>query len=206
MTKVKICGLRTAKDVAGAVEAGADMVGMVLSEGFRRSVPLEDAREMARCVPEPVISVGVFVDEDVEKVADITDVLGLGAIQLHGSEDDEYVSRIKGLVGVLVTKSFVVRDMRDIEAARRSPADMVLLDGGAGSGTGFDRSLARNLGRDFILAGGLDQNNVARAVSESRPFAVDVSSGVETGGAKDPAKMRAFVENVRKADMAEACR
>ncbi len=204
MTKVKICGLRTTDDVAGAVKAGADMVGMVLSAGFRRSVPMEEAREMARLVPDGVVKVGVFVNEDPESVSYAVKTLGLGAVQLHGSEDDEYVSRIKGAVGVPVTKSFVVRDMGDIEAARRSPADLVLLDGGAGSGTGFDRSLASGLGRDFILAGGLDPGNVAQAVAETRPFAVDVSSGVETGGAKDPAKMTAFVRNAKEA--AEACR
>ncbi len=204
MTKVKICGLCTTDDVAGAVKAGADMVGMVLSAGFRRSVPMEEAREMARLVPDGVVKVGVFVNEDPESVSYAVKTLGLGAVQLHGSEDDEYVSRIKGAVGVPVTKSFVVRDMGDIEAARRSPADLVLLDGGAGSGTGFDRSLASGLGRDFILAGGLDPGNVAQAVAETRPFAVDVSSGVETGGAKDPAKMAAFVRNAKEA--AEACR
>jgi phosphoribosylanthranilate isomerase len=204
MTKVKICGLCTTDDVAGAVKAGADMVGMVLSAGFRRSVPMEEAREMARLVPDGVVKVGVFVNEDPESVSYAVKTLGLGAVQLHGSEDDEYVSRIKGAVGVPVTKSFVVRDMGDIEAARRSPADLVLLDGGAGSGTGFDRSLASGLGRDFILAGGLDPGNVAQAVAETRPFAVDVSSGVETGGAKDPAKMTAFVRNAKEA--AEACR
>ncbi len=204
MTKVKICGLCTTDDVAGAVKAGADMVGMVLSAGFRRSVPMEEAREMARLVPDGVVKVGVFVNEDPEAVSYAVKTLGLGAVQLHGSEDDEYVSRIKGAVGVPVTKSFVVRDMGDIEAARRSPADLVLLDGGAGSGTGFDRSLASGLGRDFILAGGLDPGNVAQAVAETRPFAVDVSSGVETGGAKDPAKMAAFVRNAKEA--AEACR
>jgi phosphoribosylanthranilate isomerase len=204
MTKVKICGLCTTDDVAGAVKAGADMVGMVLSAGFRRSVPMDEAREMARLVPDGIVKVGVFVNEDPEAVSYAVKTLGLGAVQLHGSEDDEYVSRIKGAVGVPVTKSFVVRDMGDIEAARRSPADLVLLDGGAGSGTGFDRSLASGLGRDFILAGGLDPGNVAQAVAETRPFAVDVSSGVETGGAKDPAKMAAFVRNAKEA--AEACR
>ena len=165
---------------------------------------MDEAREMARLVPDGVVKVGVFVNEGPEAVSYAVKTLGLGAVQLHGSEDDEYVSRIKGAVGVPVTKSFVVRDMGDIEAARRSPADLVRLDGGAGSGTGFDRSLASGLGRDFILAGGLDPGNVAQAVAETRPFAVDVSSGVETGGAKDPVKMAAFVRNAKEA--AEACR
>ena len=103
-----------------------------------------------------------------------------------------------------MVKSFVVKGPQDVEAARRSSADLVLLDGGMGTGTGFDLSLAGGVGRRFLLSGGLDPQNVAQAIASARPYAVDVSSGVETEGVKDPEKMRAFVESVRRADMAEA--
>ncbi len=202
MTLVKICGLRSERDVELAVEAGADMVGMVLSPGFRRSVSLEEAASMADASGDAV-SVGVFVDAPPEAVIRAVYELGLDAVQLHGSEDDEYVSRIRSDARVTVVKSFVVKGPQDVEAARRSSADLVLLDGGMGTGTGFDLSLAGGIGRRFLLAGGLDPQNVAQAIASARPYAVDVSSGVETEGVKDPEKMRAFVESVRRADMAE---
>ncbi len=205
MTLVKICGLRSRRDVELAVEAGADMVGMVLSPGFRRSVKPEDAVSMADASGD-AMAVGVFVDAPAETVLRAVEELGLDAIQLHGSEDDEYVSRIRRDAGVPVTKSFVVKGPQDVDEARRSSADLVLLDGGMGTGTGFDLSLVGRVGRRFMLAGGLDPRNVRQAIAAVHPYAVDVSSGVETGGVKDPVKMREFVESVREADMSEAKR
>ncbi len=205
MTLVKICGLRSRRDVELAVEAGADMVGMVLSPGFRRSVKPEDAVSMADASGDAK-AVGVFVDAPAETVVRAVEGLGLDAIQLHGSEDDEYVSRIRRDAGVPVAKSFVVKGSQDVDEARRSSADLVLLDGGMGTGTGFDLSLVGRVGRRFMLAGGLDPRNVRQAIAAVHPYAVDVSSGVETGGVKDPVKMREFVESVREADMSEAKR
>ncbi|MBR7006930.1 MAG: phosphoribosylanthranilate isomerase [Candidatus Methanomethylophilaceae archaeon] len=205
MTLVKICGLRSRRDVELAVESGADMVGMVLSPGFRRSVGPEDAASMSDASGDAV-AVGVFVDAPSETVVEAVDELGLGAVQLHGSEDDEYVSCIRSDARVTVVKSFVVKGSQDVEAAKRSSADLVLLDGGMGTGTGFDLSLVGRVGRRFLLAGGLDPQNVRRAMATVHPYAVDVSSGVETGGVKDPVKMREFVESVREADMSEAKR
>jgi phosphoribosylanthranilate isomerase len=205
MTLVKICGLRSRRDVELAVEAGADMVGMVLSPGFRRSVRPEDAASMADASGD-AMAVGVFVDAPADTVLRAVEGLGLDAIQLHGSEDDEYVSRIRRDAGVPVAKSFVVKGPQDVDEARRSSADLVLLDGGMGTGTGFDLSLVGRVGRRFMLAGGLDPRNVRQAIAAVHPYAVDVSSGVETGGVKDPVKMREFVESVREADMSEAKR
>ncbi len=205
MALVKICGLRSRRDVELAVEAGADMVGMVLSPGFRRSVKLEDAASMVDASGD-AMAVGVFVDAPAETVVRVVEELELDAIQLHGSEDDEYVSRIRRDAGVPVTKSFVVNGPQDVDEARRSSADLVLLDGGMGTGTGFDLSLVERVGRRFMLAGGLDPRNVRQAIAAVHPYAVDVSSGVETGGVKDPVKMREFVESVREADMSEAKR
>ena len=205
MTLVKICGLRSRRDVELAVEAGADMVGMVLSPGFRRSVRPEDAASMSDASGDATI-VGVFVDAPADTVLRAVEELGLDAIQLHGSEDDEYVSRIRRDAGIPVTKSFVVKGPQDVDEARRSSADLVLLDGGMGTGTGFDLSFVGRVGRRFMLAGGLDPRNVRQAIAAVHPYAVDVSSGVETGGVKDPVKMREFVESVREADMSEAKR
>ena len=201
MTLVKLCGMRDERDVADAVQAGADMIGMVLTPGFRRSVPLGMAARMSRLVPRCIVLVGVFVDSPAEDVVFLGRALGLGMVQLHGSEDDEYVSRIRESLRVPVMKSFVVNSGEDLERAERSKADLVLLDGGTGSGERFDWTLAAALGRDFVLAGGLSPENVGEAVRTVRPYAVDVSSGIETDGAKDADKMRAFVERVADADM-----
>ena len=152
------------------------------------------------------MAVGVFVDAPADSVLRAVGRLGLDAVQLHGSEDDEYVSRIRRDAGVPVAKSFVVKGPQDVDEARRSSADLVLLDGGMGTGTGFDLSLVGRVGRRFMLAGGLDPRNVRQAIAAVHPYAVDVSSGVETGGVKDPVKMREFVESVREADMSEAKR
>ncbi len=197
--KVKLCGMRTERDVSEAVKAGADMIGMVLSPGFRRSVPTGRAVRMSRLVPRGVVLVGVFVDSPAEEVEKVSKLLNLGMVQLHGSEDDEYVSRIRSSLGVPVVKSFVVKSEDDLARAERSAADLVLLDGGMGSGEGFDRSLMRPLGRKVVLAGGLTPENVGEAVAAMRPYAVDVSSGIETDGAKDPDKMKAFVESAKAA-------
>ncbi len=199
-TLVKLCGMRTERDVMNAVRAGADMVGMILTPGFRRSVPIGEAVKMVSLIPEGVVSVGVFVDAPIEEVENVSKMLNLGMIQLHGSEDDEYVTRIRGSLGVPVTKSFVVESEDDLIGAERSEADLVLLDSGKGSGERFDWSLARPLGRRTVLAGGLTPENVGEAVGGVRPYAVDVSSGIETDGVKDPDKMKAFVENVKAAD------
>ena len=193
MTMVKLCGMRTEKDVAEAVRAGADLIGMVLTPGFRRSVPLGLAVKMARLVPRNVITVGVFVDSPAEEVISISRILGLGMVQFHGREDDQYMACIRETLRVPVIKSFVIYDEQDIEEAERSTADYVLLDSGKGSGQTFDWSLVKPLGRRMVLAGGLTPDNVKEAVTKLRPYAVDVSSGIETGGVKDPIKMKAFV-------------
>ena len=193
MTMVKLCGMRTEKDVAEAVRAGADLIGMVLTPGFRRSVPLGLAVKMARLVPRNVITVGVFVDSPAEEVISTSRILGLGMVQFHGREDDQYMAYIREALRVPVIKSFVIYDEQDIEEAERSTADYVLLDSGKGSGQTFDWSLVKPLGRRMVLAGGLTPDNVKEAVTKLRPYAVDVSSGIETGGVKDPIKMKAFV-------------
>ncbi|MBR2255446.1 MAG: phosphoribosylanthranilate isomerase [Candidatus Methanomethylophilaceae archaeon] len=197
MTLVKLCGLRTLEDIRNVNEARPDMAGMVLSGGFRRSVPLCDAERMVRGLSGDVVPVGVFVDEPLGSVAEIAEVLGLGAIQLHGSEDPGYIERLRSVTGTTVIKSFPADDIREVAT---SPADLVLMDPGRGSGETFDWSVLRGMDRRFILAGGLTPDNVADAVRIVRPYAVDTSSGIEVGGVKDRGMMIRFVEEVRMQD------
>ena len=197
-TKIKLCGMMRPADVINAKYLGADYVGFVLTEGFRRTVGLGTFCELRSYLTgSKVRQVGVFVDEPIENIikyyAEMLDV-----IQLHGNENETYIRSLKMLISKPVIKAFTVRSEADLEAARASSADRVLLDSGTGTGKTFDHSLIKDFDRPFFLAGGLNAENVAAAIDALHPYAVDASSGIETDGHKDKKKMTAFVEAVRK--------
>lgn len=197
-TKIKFCGLRRDGDVKMAASLGADFYGFILTDRFKRYVAPEEVARLKQYVSSGK-TVGVFVDESVDYVIGTAKTAKLDIIQLHGSEDDSYITEIKEKTGLPVIKMIKPLSENDIITARQSAADLILLDSGAG-GTGkiFDWSLAERLGRDYILAGGLTPDNAHEAVERLKPFAVDVSSGVETEGTKDFSKMKAFAAEVRK--------
>ena len=118
--------------------------------------------------------------------------------QLHGSEDDDYIARLRALTGKPIFRAFKVKSEADLPAIENCAADLVLLDSGAGTGKTFDWSLVRSVQRPYFLAGGLDPDNVADAIAALHPYGVDVSSGIETDGVKDESKMAAFVAVARK--------
>jgi phosphoribosylanthranilate isomerase len=196
MTLVKLCGLRSIDDIRYANEAGPDMAGMIMAPGFRRSVDRELARGMVGELSDDIRSVGVFVDQDADEVIDTAGYVGFDMVQLHGSEDEEFITAVRSGLGVPVIKSFGVSPDQ-ISAAKESSADMVLIDPGRGSGETFDLSLLNGLGRRIIIAGGLTPDNVAEAIRKVRPFGVDTSSGIESEGSKDREKMIRFVSAVR---------
>ena len=198
-TKIKFCGLRREEDVKYAASLGAGFIGFILSERFKRFVKPEDVASFRKFVPASTKTVGVFVDEPEDYVIGCAKTAKLDMIQLHGAEDEAYIAEVKEKTGLPIIKMVKPVSEDDIITARQSMADLILLDSGAG-GTGrvFDWSLAENLGRDYILAGGLTPVNVGDAVKRLKPFAVDVSSGVETDGSKDSSKMKAFAAEVRK--------
>ena len=200
MTGIKICGLSRPEDIKTANEILPDYIGFMLWEPSKRYVTADRARELKALLDKRIKAVGVFVDEDVDIVADLANSGVIDIIQLHGSEDDSYISLLRQKTDKKIIKAYKVRSAEDVEAAGKSTADMVLLDSGSGvggTGNSFDWSLIRGIKRDYILAGGLDPDNVADAVRQIRPFAVDVSSGVETDGVKDRQKMIRFAGNVR---------
>ena len=141
---------------------------------------------------------GVFVDQPVETVTRAAGQIGLDVIQLHGSEDEAYIAALKGQAAIPVWKAFRVKGVSDAAAAEACRADEILLDAGAGDGKAFDWELAGALQRPFILAGGLTPGTIPEAIRRLRPRMVDLSSGVETDGVKDEAKIRAAVEAVRR--------
>ena len=200
MTGIKICGLSRPEDIKTANEILPDYIGFMLWEPSKRYVTADRARELKALLDKRIKAVGVFVDEDVDIVADLANSGVIDIIQLHGSEDDSYISLLRQKTDKKIIKAYKVRSAEDVGAAGTSTADMVLLDSGSGvggTGNSFDWSLIRGIKRDYILAGGLDPDNVADAVRQIRPFAVDVSSGVETDGVKDRQKMIRFAGNVR---------
>ena len=198
-TKIKFCGLRREEDVKYAASLDAGFFGFILSDRFKRYVAPEKVALMKEFVPSSAKTVGVFVDEALDYVISTAKTAKLDMIQLHGNESEAYIAEIKEKTGLPVIKMVKPVSEDDIITARQSIADLILLDSGAG-GTGkvFDWSLAEKLGRDYILAGGLTPVNVGDAVERLKPFAVDVSSGVETEGIKDFSKMKAFAAEVRK--------
>lgn len=166
-------------------------------------------KEQALCVPRAgsstqiaacpgILAAGVFVNEPVEAVAELLDHGVIDVAQLHGSEDDDYIARLRAMTGKPIFRAFKVKSEADLPAIENCAADLVLLDSGAGTGKTFDWSLVQSVQRPYFLAGGLDPDNVADAIAALHPYGVDVSSGIETDGVKDESKMAAFIAAARK--------
>lgn len=199
MTKIKLCGLRLAEDIEYANMLMPEYIGFVFAPSSRRYISPEDASALRRGLSDSITPVGVFVDADIGYVLNAVKIGAADIIQLHGSEDEDYISALRAVSDRAIIKAFSVKSENDINAAQNSSADYVLLDSGAGgSGIQFNHSLINNIKRDFFLAGGLDSRNVQTALKQYSPYAVDTSSALETNGIKDLDKMRAFVDAVRK--------
>jgi phosphoribosylanthranilate isomerase len=204
--RIKICGLTRLEDVQEAVTAGADAAGFIFAPGSPRQISLEQAAGLCRGVPPLVSRIGVFVDADAGFIRSAVAACGLHAVQLHGAENPEFC---RTDFGAAVIKAWRVRDRTSLETLRHFDTHAWLLDTyvpGQAGGTGVccDWALAAQAtawGRPVILAGGLTPANVGDAIRQARPFAVDVSSGVESApGLKDPAKVRALVRAVRRVE------
>lgn len=196
--KIKLCGLMRPSDIETANLLHPDYVGFVFAKKSRRYVSPERVKTLKELLHPDIMAVGVFVDEEAEAVAAWLSSGIIDMAQLHGGEDEAYIKKLRGLTKQPIIKAFSVREERDIEKACASTADFVLLDAGSGgTGTAFDRELLAGMNRPYFLAGGLDPSTVGETVKRWRPYAVDVSSGIETDGCKDAEKMQLFVESVR---------
>jgi phosphoribosylanthranilate isomerase len=198
-TIVKICGITNPADGLAAAAAGADAVGLMFYEGSPRHISLDTAAEIARQLPPFISRVGVFVDAPEATVLRAIAHCGLNMVQFHGRETPEYCRSFP----VMTIKAFRIRDADSLAALPAYQTDAWLLDafvagqaGGTGATFNWDLAAeAQKLGRPIFLAGGLTPGNVAEAVRRVRPYAVDVSSGVESApGRKDHQKLRAFVQ------------
>lgn len=198
MTKIKLCGISRESDISVVNELKPEYIGFVFAKKSKRYVAPEAAAVLKSKLSEEIQAVGVFVNESVEQVAKLLEENIIDIAQLHGSEDENYISELRKLSKKPIIKAFCIKDSDDIAAIECSSADYVLLDSGTGSGKTFEWNLIKNIRRPFFLAGGLDTQNVEMAVKEIKPYAVDVSSGIETDGYKDAEKMTMFVAAVRK--------
>ncbi|MGM9593731.1 MAG: phosphoribosylanthranilate isomerase [Candidatus Onthomonas sp.] len=198
MTKIKLCGLSRPCDIQAANRLRSEYIGFVFAPNSRRYVTPEQAAELRAQLAPGIQAVGVFVNAPPETVAGLLEGGVIDLAQLHGTEDEAYLGRLRELTPRPVIQAFRIRSEADCLAARKSSADYILLDSGAGTGKAFDWSLIRELGRPYFLAGGLGPENAAASVRLLRPYAVDVSSGIETEGKKDPQKMADFVSAVRR--------
>lgn len=198
MTKIKLCGLSRPCDIEAANGLKPEYIGFVFSEKSKRYVTPEKAKELKHLLDPEIKAVGVFVNENPERAARLLNNDIIHIAQLHGSEDEDYIRRLRNLTDKPIIKAFRIESARDIADAESCTADYVLLDSGAGTGTVFDWRLIQGIKRPYFLAGGLGAHNVTDAVKLLHPFAVDVSSGIETDGVKDKIKMAEFVATVRK--------
>jgi phosphoribosylanthranilate isomerase len=197
--KVKICGLTNLPDTLAAAEAGADALGFVFCDKSQRCVSVETAAGIIRKLPRSIVKAGVFVNAAEEFVRRAIAECGLNLLQFHGDESAAYCLQFH----LMSMKAFRIRDAASLQALSDYRTDAWLLDGYApdklgGTGERFNWDLAieaQKLGRPIFLAGGLTPENVAEAVRRVRPYAVDVSSGVEASpGKKDHTRVRAFIQ------------
>ena len=193
-----MCGLSRHCDIEAANRLKPEYIGFVFLPKSKRYVTYEKAKELKSLLSPDIKAVGVFVDESAEIVARLLNDGTIDIAQLHGGEDEDYISRLRKLTGKPIIKAFRIESEEDIAQAEKSSADYILLDSGMGTGKVFDWSLIQSIKRPYFLAGGLDCDNVGEAIKKLRPYAVDVSSGIETNGLKDKEKMAAFVAKVRK--------
>ena len=200
MTRIKFCGLTRKCDIEAVNELGPEYIGFVFWPRSKRVVTREQALELKAMLDPSIKAVGVFVDEDIEVVKSLLNDDIIDIAQLHGSEDGTYINDLKMSTGKPVIKAFKIRSEDDGRQAEESPADMVLLDSGMGTGKTFNWEIIKGVKRPFFLAGGLAPDNAAEAVRTLHPYALDVSSGIETEGIKDTKKMTDFCEAVRKED------
>lgn len=201
-TKIKICGLTRKEDIEAVNEARPDYIGFVFAESKRR-IDETRAIELKALLDPSVKAVGVFVNEKISNIIRLCDLDVIDLIQLHGDEDAGYMEELRKHTSKKVIKAFRIRSREDVANAAAFPSDYVLLDAYqegkyGGIGRPFDWSVISGIERPYFLAGGISGSNVAEAVTQFRPYCVDVSSGVETGGYKDPVKIKSIVEKVRR--------
>ncbi|MBQ1902258.1 MAG: phosphoribosylanthranilate isomerase [Lachnospiraceae bacterium] len=196
-TKYKICGLYRKTDIEYINQIKPDYCGFIIDypKSHRSLVP-EEVEKLSKYVDNRITRVGVFVDEPVEIIEDLLNRSIIDIAQLHGNEDASVISRIQNNTKKKVIKAFIIKRDEDIKKAMQSKADYILLDAGRGQGKSLNWDWLRenHPGREYFLAGGLDRDNIRLAIEQLHPYALDISSGVETEKKKDLDKLKEIKE------------
>ena len=187
--KIKFCGLFREEDIEYVNKLNPDYIGFVFAKS-KRQITKEKAIDLKHKLKSNIKVVGVFVDEDIEKIIDLLSNGVIDIAQLHGNEREEDIKNIKNKSKKQVIKAIRVTTSEDIESWKNSCADFLLLDNGQGTGKTFDWNNIKNLNRPFFLAGGLSIDNIKEAIEKVSPMAIDISSGIESNGVKDYEKMK----------------
>ena len=200
MTKIKFCGLTRLSDIQAANTLLPDYIGFVFAQKSKRYVDIQIASSLKKNLRANIKSVGVFVNEKIDNIIKMLNLNIIDVIQLHGTENKLYIKELRNFTDKIIIQAFKIQSCDDVLKASESLADYVLLDSGNGTGKTFNWDIlaSMNFKRDYFLAGGLNPENVSLAIQILKPFAVDVSSGIESNSLKDISKMSAFISNVRK--------
>ena len=201
MTKIKICGLRRQEDIESVNLMEPDYVGFVFAKS-RRQISNKEAGTLKEKLNPNIQVVGVFVNEEVSKILELVKEGIINLIQLHGDEDAEYIKYLTACTAAKIIKAIRVKDQESLNHIKQLPGDYLLFDTYkndhyGGSGERFDWSLLSNIDRRYFLAGGINTDNVEVAIRLTKPYGIDISSGVETDGYKDREKIIDFVKKVR---------
>lgn len=198
--KIKLCGMFREQDIEYVNEAKPNYIGfVVMFPKSHRNIDLETALRLKKRLSPEIKSVAVSVNAPVERFAEFANSGAADVLQLHGNEDAVYIAALRRLTNVPLIKAVKVASPADIEKANLLDVDFLLLDSGTGSGKAFDHSLIdrERITKPFFLAGGLTPENVRAAALETKPYGVDMSSGIETNKVKDREKILAAVNEIR---------
>lgn len=191
MVKIKFCGLRREEDIEYVNKLKPDYAGFILSDGFKRSVPTATAKKLIAMLDKDIKAVGVFVNDDIEKINSLVREGVIDTVQLHGSETPEYCRQIEAdVIKSLETHSF--------DKSEEYDTAFLLFDSGKGSGKVFDWSEIPQTNKPFFLAGGINKDNISDAVSKVGAYCIDLSSAVETNGVKDYNKMKEIMDCINR--------
>ena len=200
MVKIKICGLKRFEDIEMVNRYKPDYIGFVFAD-TKRNVSFKLARQLKDKLDHEIISVGVFVDAPKEEIIDLFENGTIEIAQLHGLENEDYIKDLKAMTDnkLIVINAIEMSKDTDLLEYDSSNADYLLLDSGKGSGKTFDwRLIRKDLKKDFFLAGGLNKDNIAQAIEEFEPYAVDLSSSLEVNGFKNEDKIKEIMEIINE--------
>ncbi|EOT39955.1 hypothetical protein I568_01387 [Enterococcus columbae DSM 7374 = ATCC 51263] len=197
MSKIKFCGIQPTSDLNFINQLAPDYIGLVFAQNSQRVVNFEAAQRISQQLHRKILKVGVFVDAPKNLIASLVEEKVIDLIQLHGHENEAVINDYKQSFKLPIIKAFGIQNQTDVLKALHSPADYLLFDyKQAGSGQCFDWRYIQNVNRKYFLAGGINRNNLKQALA-LKPYAIDLSSAIETNGIKDNQKMQTIINQLR---------